>query len=159
VRKNRLFERRSRRPPRTREVRPRQFLNVGRSARLLAYYPSTRDGPCVVISGNFCPCFTQLQRTAQRFLCRHIAQHLPGLRRTPLELLLREVGATSLVVAGLATNSCVLCTAHDANMRHFDVTVVSDCCAARSRKEHDEALRNIKTMAKARVLPSAALRF
>jgi nicotinamidase-related amidase len=79
--------------------------------------------------------------------------------QTPLELLLREVGATSLVIAGLATNSCVLCTAHDANMRNFRVTVVSDCCAARSRKEHDEALRNIKAMANARLLTSSAVRF
>ena len=39
--------------------------------------------------------------------------------QTPLELLLREVGARSLVIAGLATNSCVLCTSHDANMRNF----------------------------------------
>jgi nicotinamidase-related amidase len=73
--------------------------------------------------------------------------------QTPLE------GATSLVIAGLATNSCVLCTAHDANMRNFKVTVVSDCCAARSKNEHDEALRNIKTMANVRVLTSRAIRF
>jgi|ERR1700761_2577175 len=79
--------------------------------------------------------------------------------QTPLELLLREVGATGLVIAGLATNSCVLCTAHDANMRDFKVTVVSDCCAARSRREHEEALRNIESMANARVIASAAVRF
>lgn len=79
--------------------------------------------------------------------------------QTPLELLLREVGARSLVIAGLATNSCVLCTAHDANMRKFEVTIASDCCAARSREEHDEALRNIKAMANARVLTSSAVRF
>ncbi len=79
--------------------------------------------------------------------------------QTPLELLLREVGAVSLVIAGLATNSCVLCTAHDANMRNFRVTVVSDCCAARTTKEHDEALRNIEAMANARVLASSAVRF
>jgi nicotinamidase-related amidase len=79
--------------------------------------------------------------------------------QTPLELLLRDIGARSLVIAGLATNSCVLCTTHDANMRNFRVTVVSDCCAARSRKEHDEALRNIESMANARVIESAAVRF
>ncbi len=78
--------------------------------------------------------------------------------QTPLELLLRDLDVRSLVVAGLATNSCVLCTAHDANMRGFGLTIASDCCAARSRKEHDEALRNIKSMANARVLASAAVR-
>ena len=39
--------------------------------------------------------------------------------QTPLDLLLRHVGASSLIVAGLGTNSCVLCTAHEANMRDF----------------------------------------
>jgi nicotinamidase-related amidase len=82
-----------------------------------------------------------------------------GFHQTPLEVLLREIGATSLVIAGLATNSCVLCTAHDANMRNFKVTVVSDCCAARSKKEHDDALSNMKAMANARVLTSSTVRF
>jgi nicotinamidase-related amidase len=75
--------------------------------------------------------------------------------QTPLELLLRHVGARSLIVAGLATNSCVLCTAHEANMRDFDVTVVSDCCAARTRSEHEQALENIREMANAHVMTSA----
>src|SRR3977135_4047478 len=34
--------------------------------------------------------------------------------QTPLEVLLRYLGTSSLIVCGLATNSCVVCTAHDA---------------------------------------------
>lgn len=79
--------------------------------------------------------------------------------QTPLDLLLRHLGADSLVVAGLTTNSCVLCTAHDANMRDFQVTVVSDCCAARTEKEHKAALDNIREMAKAGIVTSKNLRF
>src|SRR6185437_4734782 len=78
--------------------------------------------------------------------------------QTPLDLLLRHLGASSLIVAGLATNSCILCTAHDANMRDLDVTVVSDCCAARTEREHEEALENIHEMANARVITLAYLR-
>jgi nicotinamidase-related amidase len=52
------------------------------------------------------------------------------LYQTPFELLLRQPGASSLFLGGLATNSCSLCTAHDANMRDLKVTVVEDCCAA-----------------------------
>src|SRR3982074_2868251 len=37
--------------------------------------------------------------------------------QTPLDVLLRHLGVSSLIVAGLTTNSCILCTAHDANMR------------------------------------------
>ena len=34
--------------------------------------------------------------------------------QTPLDLLLRELGASSIILSGLATNSCILCTAYDA---------------------------------------------
>jgi nicotinamidase-related amidase len=79
--------------------------------------------------------------------------------QTPLDVLLRHLGCRSVVLAGLTTNSCILCTAHDANMRDLELTVVSDCCAARSIQEHKEALENIKEMAGGRVLPLTSLRF
>jgi nicotinamidase-related amidase len=71
---------------------------------------------------------------------------------TPLEVLLRHLGVSSLVLAGIAINSCILCTAHDPNMRDLEVIVVSDCCAARSETEHEDALENMREMAKARVI-------
>lgn len=78
--------------------------------------------------------------------------------RTPLEVLLRYLGASSLILGGLATNSCVVCTAHDANMRGFRVYVPSDCSAARTRREHLQAIQHIKNMADANVMASASLR-
>ena len=59
-------------------------------------------------------------------------------------LILVNLVQLPLFLAGLATNSCILCTAHDANMRDFKVTVVEDCCAARTSAEHNEALENIR---------------
>lgn len=79
--------------------------------------------------------------------------------QSPLDVLLRHLGASSLIIAGLATNSCILCTAHEANMRDLEVTVVSDCCAARTQTEHNQALQNIREMANARVVTSASVRF
>lgn len=79
--------------------------------------------------------------------------------QTPLDVILRHLSTSSLIVAGLATNSCILCTAHDANMRDLDVTVVSDCYAARTEQEHRAALANIKEMASARVATSGSIRF
>jgi nicotinamidase-related amidase len=78
--------------------------------------------------------------------------------QTPLEILLRYLGATSLILTGLATNSCVVCTAHDANMREFLLYVPSDCSAARSREEHEQAIQHVKEMTSASVVPSAKLR-
>lgn len=79
--------------------------------------------------------------------------------QTPLEALLRHLGTHELVLAGIATNSCVLCTAHDAKVREFKITVVSDCCAARSNGEHKRALDHIRDMTDARVITLASLSF
>jgi nicotinamidase-related amidase len=78
--------------------------------------------------------------------------------QTPLDLLLRELGVSSIILSGLATNSCILCTAHDANMRHLKVIVPGDCCAARTRREHRQALEHIGAMADAKIVSSSVLR-
>jgi nicotinamidase-related amidase len=78
--------------------------------------------------------------------------------QSPLEVLLRHLGASSLILAGLATNSCIIATAHDANMRELRLFVPIDCTAARSRREHLQAIENIRGMTHARVLQSSTLR-
>jgi nicotinamidase-related amidase len=78
--------------------------------------------------------------------------------QTPLDVLLRYLGATSLILCGLATNSCIVCTAHDANMREFGLIVPADCSASRTPTEHREAIQHIKVMAKAKIARSASLR-
>jgi len=78
--------------------------------------------------------------------------------QTPLDLLLRELGASSIILSGLATNSCILCTAHDANMRSIQIIVPRDCCTARTTREHKQALEHIGAMADAKVVLSSSLR-
>jgi nicotinamidase-related amidase len=78
--------------------------------------------------------------------------------QTPLEILLQYLGATSLILTGLATNSCIICTAHDAKMRNFGLYVPADCSAARSRREHEQAIEHIKEMTSASIVPSPRLR-
>lgn len=78
--------------------------------------------------------------------------------QTPLELLLGYLGASSVILCGLATNSCIVCTAHDANMRELRVYVPSDCSAAKLRREHEQAIRHLAEMADANTTPSAAMR-
>jgi nicotinamidase-related amidase len=78
--------------------------------------------------------------------------------QTPLDTLLRYLGASSIILAGLSTNSCILCTAHDAKMRDLDVMVPEDCCAARSAREHAQAVEHLKDMGDIRVLTSSSLR-
>ena len=80
-----------------------------------------------------------------------------GFYQTPLELLLKHLGIDTLILAGIATNSCIQYTAHDAKMRNFRIFVPPDCSAARAREEHDQAIVHMKEMASADITPSPEL--
>jgi nicotinamidase-related amidase len=76
--------------------------------------------------------------------------------QTPLDLLLRELGASSVILSGLATNSCILCPVHDANIRHFKVIVPRDCCAARTAREYSQVMQHMASMAHAKVATTSS---
>ena len=78
--------------------------------------------------------------------------------QTPLDVLLKYLGANTLILCGLATNSCIVCTAHDANMRDLGLIVPHDCCASRSLNEHKKAIEHIRKMIKADTAGSGSLR-
>ena len=68
---------------------------------------------------------------------------------TTLELLLSYLGTRILILAGIATNNCVLFTASDAYMRDFRLVVPSDCVASPSLKDDENALELMRTVLKA----------
>jgi nicotinamidase-related amidase len=78
--------------------------------------------------------------------------------QTPLEILLKHLRASSLILCGLATNSCVVCTAHDAKMRNFNLFVPSDCSASLTANEHKQAIEHMETMTDAITTISTSLR-
>jgi nicotinamidase-related amidase len=78
---------------------------------------------------------------------------------TALELLLKEMGARELVLAGLATDMCVQMTAADAFLRGFEgVWVPSDCNAAETPQAKAASLRYMKDVLKCDVRSSRAAR-
>jgi len=80
-----------------------------------------------------------------------------GFYQTPLELLLKHIGAERLILTGVSTNSCVLFTANDAYMRDMELIVPRDCVAACDPHEHDFALEQMETMLKADTRPAAEI--
>jgi nicotinamidase-related amidase len=42
-------------------------------------------------------------------------------------------------------------------MRNFEILVASDCCAARSKREHKQALEHMKVTVGARILQSSSI--
>lgn len=78
--------------------------------------------------------------------------------QTPLETLLRHLGSSTLILTGLTTNSCITCTAHDANMRDLKLIIPLDCSAARTPEEHKQALLHLKSMLGANTGRSSTLK-
>jgi nicotinamidase-related amidase len=77
---------------------------------------------------------------------------------SPLEVLLQHLQVEALILTGLTSNSCITVTAHDANMRGFDIYIPSDCSCARSEKEHAQALEQLKEMVGANIGRSTSLK-
>jgi nicotinamidase-related amidase len=77
---------------------------------------------------------------------------------TPLEVLLRHLEVETLILTGLTSNSCITATAHDANMRGFDIYIPPDCSCARNAEEHSQALAQLKAMAGADIRRSTSLK-
>jgi nicotinamidase-related amidase len=77
---------------------------------------------------------------------------------TPLEVLLRHLQVETLILTGLTSISCITVTAHDANMRGFDIYVPSDCSCARNAEEHTQALALLEASAGVNLSRSTLLR-
>lgn len=80
-----------------------------------------------------------------------------GFYCTSLELLLEHLGATNLILAGIAGNNCVLFTANDAYMRDFRLIIPSDCSVSQTREENEYALKQMQKVLKADISPWAEL--
>ena len=82
-----------------------------------------------------------------------------GFFGTALELLLRRLGARTLILTGIACDICVLMTAADAYMRGFALVVPSDCVVSERESDESRALDHMRRVLRAEVRPAAELRF
>jgi nicotinamidase-related amidase len=80
-----------------------------------------------------------------------------GFFQTPLDLLLRDLGARTLILCGLTTDSCVLFTANDAYLRGFEIIVPADCSAAVTTSRHATALGQMRRTLKATTIDSTRI--
>jgi nicotinamidase-related amidase len=57
---------------------------------------------------------------------------MSGFHDTELDSILRNLGVTTLMFAGVNVDQCVLCTLQDANFRGYDCLLLEDCAATTS---------------------------
>jgi nicotinamidase-related amidase len=76
---------------------------------------------------------------------------------TPLQFMLDELGADTLILTGVSADSCITMTAHDAHVRQFGVWTPRDCVASTELSYTRAALKQLKRVAGATTLSSAAV--
>ena len=72
---------------------------------------------------------------------------------TPVDVLLTDMKATSIILVGLLTHSCVLLSASDAYMRGYRLSVPQDCVAGRTEHEHRSALKVMESSFRVHITP------
>ena len=82
-----------------------------------------------------------------------------GFYSTTLDVLLVYLGVRTLILTGIAGNSCVLFTANDAYMRDFQLFVPEDCVASNTAEDNAHAVTQMRTLLKADTRPSTQLDF
>ena len=80
-----------------------------------------------------------------------------GFYATTLDILLRHLHVTTVILIGLTGDICVLFTANDAYMRDFHLVIPADCVASQDAEENRHALLHMQRVLKADVQPSTAL--
>ena len=71
--------------------------------------------------------------------------------QTNLEILLKYLGVTSLILTGMATDICVLFSANDAYMRDFEIIIPSDCVASEEEERNRKVLSLMQRVLKAQI--------
>jgi nicotinamidase-related amidase len=82
-----------------------------------------------------------------------------GFHSTTLDVLLAHLGASTLILTGIAGNFCVLFTAQDAYMRDFRLLVPRDCTASETEVDNQRALEHMAKVCKADTGAAAGIDF
>ncbi|HEV7912606.1 MAG TPA: isochorismatase family cysteine hydrolase [Albitalea sp.] len=77
---------------------------------------------------------------------------------TPLDLLLRHLGAHRLLIAGVASDQCVMTSAMAARMRDYEVLVPADCVASQTAARNKRAIATFEEALNIRTTASTRLR-
>ena len=82
-----------------------------------------------------------------------------GFYHTQLDLLIDYLQVKTVILAGFATDMCVLFTASDAYLRDLQIVVPPDCSASASKEHHEKALDHMRRVLHVQTPTSAEIDF
>jgi nicotinamidase-related amidase len=82
-----------------------------------------------------------------------------GFYHTQLDLLIEYLKVRTVVMAGFATDMCVLFTASDAYLRDLEIIVPPDCSASVTLEHHQGALEHMSRVLHVKTIPSTEIDF
>ena len=153
-----------------------QVMPVARSIRELRRRARELDIPAVYVNDNFGRWQSDLRAVLEHCLKNDVLgrpmvelvtpddddyfvlkpKH-SGFYSTTLDTLLAYLQASTLILTGIAGNSCVLFTANDAFMRDYHLIVPLDCVASIDPADNEYALRQMREVLHADTTPSTDL--
>jgi nicotinamidase-related amidase len=74
-----------------------------------------------------------------------VKKRVSAFAGSDLEILLRSLGITHIVLTGIATSGVVLSTLREAADKDYAITVLSDCCADRDEEVHRVLITKVFT--------------
>jgi nicotinamidase-related amidase len=80
-----------------------------------------------------------------------------GFYHTQLDLLIDYLQVRTLILAGFATDMCVLFTVSDAYLRDLNIIVPPDCSAAACAEHHEGAMEHMTRVLHVNATPSAEI--
>ena len=156
----------------------KQALRIAPNLRALRERAKEEGVPLIYVNDNFGRWRSSFEQLVKRCLSRDspgrvfVEQIAPGqddyvvlkpknsgFFQTPLDLLLKHLGASSLILCGFCTESCILFTAQDAYMRDFQIAVPADCVASQCGESHEATLKHLESTMKADLSRSGELSF
>jgi len=116
-------------------------LNADKPRRYL--FENGREGYCV--SGtDGCQIIEELEPFPNELILKKTRNS--AFFKTDLDFILRDLGVDEIVVSGTQHPNCIRGTAVDAMSLDYDVTVVTDCCSAKTPEVAEANIFDMKNM-------------
>lgn len=78
--------------------------------------------------------------------CIIVKQNYSAFIDTDLDVILKNNNIKNLIITGVTTNKCVMCTCIHAYLLNYDVTIIKSCTKSVDKIKYDKAIEELSTI-------------